>query len=696
MVRAGTISLALLASIAAAPAAADCGAGLPRAASGHGPLRDITARDLIEMRNVGAPDGSNSNAPSPLALSPDGRHVAFVVSRANLAGNGYCRALVVVGIDVPNSARTIDIGGELIIERLAVRGAALSDGWPLTITPSWSADGRWIGYLRRDHGVTQVWRARADGSGAAPASRSAVDVENWAWAGDGQSILFATRPGLSAATAAVEREGERGFLYDDRMWPGTSALPMPSSDLPVQTFLVRPDSTVEPIAASDRRALPGQQGPGSLPEPVARDATGRRAFTELETPSPAGPRQIRIANADGSILRCRFEACSDGIAALWWSGGALLFLRHQGWEHEATALYRWRPGGGAPKALFVTSDELTGCQFAKLLICTRENATTPRKVVAIDPLTGKQRVIFDPNPEFADIRLGRVERLHYRNSVGLPSWADLVVPPDYVAGTKLPLIVTQYSSRGFLRGATGDEYPIFLFAARGYAVLSLQRPPHISSLYPQLTTWDALNAIGMKDWGERRSLLSSVLVGIDQAVGRGIADPAKVGITGLSDGSTTVQFALANGHAFAAASIGSCCIEPHTVMSLGTAWADWNRKVMGYPLASEPDPTFWKLQSIALNAAKIGTPLLIQLPDREFLQGLEAFTALREQHKPVEMYVFPDEYHTRVQPVHRLASYQRSLDWFDFWLRGIEDADPAKQAQYARWRSLRDARSGAH
>jgi dipeptidyl aminopeptidase/acylaminoacyl peptidase len=346
--------------------------------------------------------------------------------------------------------------------------------------------------------------------------------------------------------------------------------------------------------------------------------------------------------------------------------------------------------------LFVTNDELIGCQLAQQLVCTRENATTPRRVVAIDPLTGTQRVIFDPNPEFAGIRLGRVERLHYRNSLGLPSWADLVVPPGYVAGKKLPLIVTQYSSRGFLRGATGDEYPIFLFAARGYAVLSLQRPPHISSLYPQLTTWDALNAIGMEDWGERRSLLSSVLVGIDRAVARGVADPARVGITGLSDGATTVQFALASGHAFAAVALGSCCADPHAVMSLGTAWADWNHKVMGYPLASEPDPAFWRPQSIALNAANIGTPVLMQLPDREYLQGLEAFTALREQHRPVEMYVFPDEYHTRVQPVHRLASYQRSTEWFDFWLRGIEDADPAKRAQYARWHTLRDARTGAH
>lgn len=29
------------------------------------------------------------------------------------------------------------------------------------------------------------------------------------------------------------------------------------------------------------------------------------------------------------------------------------------------------------------------------------------------------------------------------------------------------------------------------------------------------------------------------------------------------------------------------------------------------------------------------------------------------------------------------------MDWFDFWLKGEEDPDPAKAEQYTRWRELR-------
>ena len=38
------------------------------------------------------------------------------------------------------------------------------------------------------------------------------------------------------------------------------------------------------------------------------------------------------------------------------------------------------------------------------------------------------------------------------------------------------MVVVQYDTRGFLRGGTGDEYPIQAFANRGYAVLSFRRP----------------------------------------------------------------------------------------------------------------------------------------------------------------------------------------------------------------------------
>jgi dipeptidyl aminopeptidase/acylaminoacyl peptidase len=163
-------------------------------------------------------------------------------------------------------------------------------------------------------------------------------------------------------------------------------------------------------------------------------------------------------------------------------------------------------------------------------------------------------------------------------------------------------------------------------------------------------------------------------------------------LTGLSDGATTVEFALIQSHWFAAAVISTCCVEPWTVMAYGgTAYADRMRR-LGFPPASRPDPAFWTPMSLALNAVRIDTPLLMQLSDDEYLLSLEAFTALRENHKPVDMYVFPNEHHIKWQPSHRLAIYRRNLDWFAFWLKDKENPDPAKRSQYQRWEQLRQGR----
>ena len=81
-------------------------------------------------------------------------------------------------------------------------------------------------------------------------------------------------------------------------------------------------------------------------------------------------------------------------------------------------------------------------------------------------------------------------------------------------------------------------------------------------------------------------------------------------------------------------------------------------------------------------------PILLQLPDDEFRLGLETYVTLDQRHAPIEMYVFADEYHVKWHPAHRLAIYERAIDWFDFWLNGREDPALTKREQYSRWHAL--------
>ncbi|MET3762994.1 Atxe2 family lasso peptide isopeptidase [Sphingomonas sp. UYEF23] len=652
--------------------------------------RAITADDLLRLRDIGQPDPSLFGMPSPLGVAPDGKRVAFVLTRADPSSNSYCRALLVIGLEAGAVPRIVDRGGGLATVRLAVRGLFAQGGLPDVATPVWSADGRWIAYLKRVGAVTQAWRVRDDGSAAEAVTHASTDVEAVACDGDGRHLVYATRPGMQAAAEAIDREGQGGYLYDDRITPNAGARPQLRSTLPLVVSVIDPETgAVTPATTLERDRLPPIWGAAVPSAASAVSGTGRRAqVTRLEHKAS----RLETTDERGQPLACTAEACGSGITGLWWnpSGTALWVLRREGWARGRMALYQWSPASGIVRRMFDTDDVLHGCVTARDdLVCTRENATTPRRVVRIDPTTGRSQLVFDPNPDFAGIRLGTVQRLTWRNELGLQAWGDLVLPADRHPGETLPMVVVQYHSDGFLRGGTGDEYPIQLFAAHGFAVLSVERPDFVEAAADAARSRYGADALDTRRWAERRSLLSSLVTGVQLALKRAPIDPARVGITGLSDGASTARFALLNTRLFAAAAISTCCTDPKTVMTYGgIAWADAQRKG-GYPPATRDDPAFWRPYSLAVNAATMRTPLLMQLADDEYLLGLESFTALREQRQPVELYVFPDEHHIKVQPIHRRAVYERSLDWFDFWLNGHEDPDPGKHDQYARWEILR-------
>lgn len=690
------IALAVLACAATlgSPAVAACESLVAAGTDAPRPAKSLAAKDLIELREIGTLSSPTFTGPSPLAVSPDGARVAYLLTRADLASNSYCRALVVSSTRAPGPPRILDRGGDPILVDDPVRGYYLASGAPEVITPVWSADGRRIAYRRRDGGVTRAWVVDAEGGEARPVSMDGHDVMAAAWSADGRRLIYAIWRGIAAQRQSIDEEGKRGWLYDERVIADISPRPAIAAADAIDVFTVNLSSgRIAPAEGEDRERLQVPGLPGYPVDAAAIGPDGRRAWVERRQPSPLAPAVLTATDPRGRTVACAQESCSGGIVSIWWQGGSVLFLRREGWNNETLGLYRWSVGASPPVPVMRTGDVLHGCvQAGASLICTHETSTQPRRLVSIDTRTGAIATLFNPNPEFDRIRLGSVRRLRWKNDIGLESWGDLVLPPAYKAGDRLPLVVVQYYSLGFLRGGTGDEYPIYLLAQRGFAVLSIQRPTFAAAADPNLQDWEAINAANQRGWAERKSLLSSVLVGVSKAIETGAIDQQRVGISGLSDGAATVAFALINSDAFAAAAMSTCCLEPLTTMAFGgIGWADQLRR-MGYPPGTADGRAFWRDMSIAQNAARIDTPLLMQLADTEYRLALEAYAALREQGKPVEMYVYPEEFHTKVQPVHRQAVYERNLDWFSFWLQRQVDPDPAKAAQYARWESFRTAR----
>lgn len=636
---------------------------------------------------------------SPFGISPDGRRIAFQIRRADPETNNYCLAMVVVDLDSARSPVVVDRDGELIRVRFP-RGALAGypSGEPRMITPAWSTDGSRIAFLKNVGAQDQVWIADTDGTGSRQLTNAAVDVEDFAWTADGRSIVYRIRPAIEAARREIDREGMSGFVYDERWAPVASNRPWPGEPIASQFGIASLDGKAREATEVERRRIEQPEG-AVRPDGASWIATSADAMAWI-APSDStrtySDGALRARWRSGASAICGAPACRGDFMGLWWdrAGDALWFLRREGWGESELALYSWTADQTAPVRIIATKDRLLGCQRARdRLICAIEQSTRPRRIVSIDPSSGAMKEIFDPNPEFRNLRLGHVERLQWTNDRGIEVYGDLVLPPGPTPAKRLPLVIVQYETRGFLRGGTGDEFPIFALAAQGFAVLSIERPRNVSSLAPGADAAERIR-LDREAWADRRSVLSAFATGIAPLVKRGIVDPALVGITGLSDGSASAQFALVNSDLFAVASLSACCEDPNTLLPLLGPRGASNLRKYRYPAYANADPRFWSAYSLARNARRIKAPLLLQSADDEYLMSLETFTAFREAGTPVELIVFPGEHHTKWQPSHRLAIYKRNLAWFGFWLKR-EAGKFATVAETRRWDTMR-APGGSH
>ncbi len=665
-------------ALTATPAVATCDDLDPARAAVPDAPRMVTADDIARLRDIGTVGVTHVGATTPLALSPDRRRIAFILTRGDPKANTMCQGLFVLDLKESGPAKMVAAGGEPILAEWPYRGLSVVVGAVDPPPPRWSHDGRHLAYLRRDNGVTQLWLVGMAPGTVRPLTASDGDVTDFAWSDDGRSIVFGRRMSAAEREAAQAAEAASGYLYDARFVPARGHGLQPPAERPEQKLVV------DVTSGEVRAAMPGE-----IARLAQRDSSSVGIATD--TVRPLAPARPRIGGRGRDAVICAADTCADSVAVFEDAQqGSLLYLRRQGFASEELGLYRWSPDSDEPTELWRTGQTLLGCVRAKpRLVCLAENPRTPRHLVAVDIETGDTTTLYDPNPEFARIALPQVERLHWRNDRGFEARGDLVMPSGPRPSGGWPMVVVQYNSNGFLRGGTGDEYPIFAFAARGIAVLSLEQPGIVARLEPDLPDWEAVNAYNARGWAERRSLLSSLRTGVGLAIERGIADPQRIGLTGLSDGATTVAFALINAGPFAAASISTCCTEPEALNMLGGPGYAAERLRLGYPPLGSEDREFWAPMSLARNAGRIRTPLLMQLSDDEYLLGLPSYTALKQSGRPVEMYIFPDEHHIKWQPAHRLAVYERNLDWFDFWLRGVEHPNSRKAGQYTRWRAMK-------
>lgn len=661
----------------------------------------ISPRRLLEVADFGPP-----------VVSPDGTRVAFRIEQASIERNTYDSVWYVQDMDGGAAPRRVADGG------VPLRDAA---GVSLPATATWSPDGRWIYYRALMDGKIDVWRAAADGSGAEPMTFDAADVRGFSLSEDGRRLIYSVGATREQVIEAEQAEYDGGIRIDKDvpigqglfrsiniegrwetqryagMWFGRAPL---LADAPDRWKAID-------LASRERQDLPASKRP---PHPLkASDlAAGLPRPWKLAVESGSGRIALltRVGNVDGfreglgvqlSILPsrgarrpivCTSDLCTDkAISGIQWRPGRdeVLFTVTDPEEGLAQSIFRWdvRTGGvhlvvHARGLVSGGRDRFTACGTSEVaLACIAAEADQPPRLERIDLATGHRQILFDPNAALAaDMAATARPRLLRWTDAGGQVFTGQFFQARTAKSAPPPLFLTYYSCSGFLRGGVGDEWPLAALAEQGISSLCINDAPGY-----------LLDAV--KRYGQG---LSAVQSAIQKLASEGKIDRARVGMGGLSFGSEVTMWTVTHSDVLAAASITSTSIEPNYYLFntlRGDAFFAELRKSWGLG-APDETPDRWREISPVYQLDRVKAPILFQMPEQEYLYSLGATLPLVRDSR-ADLYVFPNETHQKFQPKHKLAAYERNLDWFRFWLQDYEDANPTKARQYMHWRRMRAA-----
>ncbi|WP_337244686.1 Atxe2 family lasso peptide isopeptidase [Luteimonas sp. gir] len=666
--------------------------------------RSIPPRQLLEVVDFGPP-----------VVSPDGRQVAFRVEQASIERNSYDSAWYVQAMAGGQPPRRVADGG------VPLRDVA---GVAVPVAASWSPDGRWLYYTALLEGRIDVWRAAADGSLAERVTHDAADVRGYVLDADGRRLFYRVGATREAVADAEQLEYDRGIRIDGDvpigqglfrsiniegrwatqryagMWFGRAPLLADAPDrwkvVDLVTLEVRDAPAAErppmPPAISDLDA--------ALPPPwaLAAEPNGKRLAILTRSAPPPGFRHglhSAMAMLPGQAARravpCTAGACVDkAIGALQWrpQSDEVLFTVTDPLQGLAQSIHRWNVRTGAVDPVVTTRGTIGGGRSgrpcgvsADAMACVIAEPDRPPRLERVDLESGRREVLFEPNVALADAlsAVPPAELLRWESADG-QTYTGQFLPPRAIGGAPPPLFVTYYNCAGFLRGGVGDEWPLASLAERGIAALCINDPPGY--------VFDAVQRYGRG--------VAGVTAAVAQLAAAGRIDPAKVGMGGLSFGSEVALWAAIQTDVLAAVSVTSPTVEPNyhlfNALRSDAFFAEMkNAWGLGAP---DETPERWRLLSPAYQVERIRAPVLFQMPEQEYLYALGVSLPLVRQGR-ADLYVFPNETHQKFQPRHKLAAYERNLDWFRFWLQGHEDGHPSKVGQYASWRAMRAGLAGA-
>ena len=568
-------------------------------------------------------------------FSPDGRTLAFLSDR-----DGE-RHLYVIDVD----------GGE---STPVTAAATLPRG---VLEFDWHPDGRRLVVLAEDARSEQVVGERDSGE---PTAR-VIDRLDWRFDGAGLTLH-------PAHLHVVPRAGGAPRRLTSGAWSATQ--PRVSPDGATVAFLADRDPDADRRVRSGIHLVPIDGGePGRLAD-------------------PAGHVAAIAYQPDGSLLckaRERFPSDDHEHARLYRvgaAGGAELLepgLDDQLGGSTYTDLFDWQADGGRlTRATTVDDDGRTP------LVCDGEvllDRFCDPLVGALAEAAGRIVGVVSTErrpPEICAIEHGRARALT-REGGWLRRVAPDLVLDEFRAGDVTCFVVSPPGSGDQLRatvlaphgGPTSQWHPLpmldsILLAQAGYRVL-------LPNIHGSTGRGRPFVRALRGDWGGVDA--DDCHAVLDHAVAAGLADPARLGVFGLSYGGFLANWLVGTSDRFAAA------VSENGVANNVSSWAGSDcgpaySAAAGIGDATTPEGVelLWR-QSPLRHVSAIRTPLLLLQgeADRRCPPGdaEQLFVALRALGREVSYVLYPESAHEYVgtgRPDRRIDRHTRVIEWFGRWM----------------------------
>ncbi len=250
--------------------------------------------------------------------------------------------------------------------------------------------------------------------------------------------------------------------------------------------------------------------------------------------------------------------------------------------------------------------------------------------------------------------LGTAKDIEWRNDDGETLYGSLLLPPGYVAGRRLPLVVIAYPTnrpKGFrwpddLKGGI-TFLNMQMLATRGYAVFTPSAP--------------------FRQGHRMADEFKAIMGGVNAAIDQGYADPDRLAVMGHSHGSLSALMLIAQTTRFRAAVITGNTSHPDLVV-------DYLRSPTRYQgKGGQIGGTLWENRGAYLENSpifqfdKIQTPVLIGDGEKDnkgdAFEPNAIYDALRFLKKPVEYRLYQWDGHVPTMLPNVIDFWQRRLEF---------------------------------